>query len=114
MRNKMYLAYIAVVIYVAAFSLILVSCGANKERVLGRWQSVSTGETIEFFEDGKVVIEAGYSQKVGNYNVNEDGRLRIDLPGWFGTNSAAFDLEFSGNTMTIKGGDSSFEFRKIK
>jgi len=55
--------------------------GGIKKAILGKWNIIGGRETIEFFEDGTIILDSKEGSLVGDYRFLDENRIRIDLGG---------------------------------
>jgi len=80
--------------------------------IVGKWHDNSTGYTMEFTRDGKVIINADNYVITGTYQLVSGDVVNLSLEGdagnWMGmTGSDSFQFKISGDAMTITGGGGS-------
>lgn len=87
--------------------LLLASCG-NASSIVGKWEPVERGETMEFYEDGTIIADG----ESGKYEFS-DNELRIMNLDYMGSLLKA-NAEINGDTLTIIDGDYTAEYKRIK
>lgn len=105
MSKRGWFQLIVLIIVALAF---LVACGGDPaDEIIGEWSGVDeSAGTIEFFEDGTVVIEGSLS---GDYTLLDDSRIRLD--GNMG--SLVFEYEISGDRLTLSDDGDSAVFERV-
>lgn len=86
-----------------------------KKAILGKWNIIGSRETIEFFEDGTIIIDSKKGSLVGDYRFLDENRIRIDLSG-IGTMAGSQVARISkvNNRLTLdKLFDQKIELKKI-
>ena len=90
--------------------LLLVSCASTASTIkqsdlIGKWTEGETKtieglprQSIEFFEDGKVIIADEY---VGTYKLLDNGKLQVTVTG----SVYSGPIKINGNTLTISKDD---------
>lgn len=82
-------------IAVLTFVLFSVSscskANSNKKDIIGKWIA-NDGDTLEFVEDGTVILVKSGMSLAGNYKFLPDGHLKMDVGGFFG--SKVFEVSF--------------------
>jgi hypothetical protein len=56
----------------------------TKAEVVGKWDEVEGGETVELFPNGAFATQSGESKFEGRYKFLEDGRVQMDVEGEIG------------------------------
>lgn len=86
-------------------------CGGDPaDPFIGKWQSVdgsSTTGTIEFFEDGTVILDGS---TVGDYTVLDETRIRLDG----NTGSLVFGYEVSDERLVLTDDGERETFRRVE
>lgn len=91
---------ILLVVALAAFALL--GCQQMKERsILGKWTSVETGSTMEFFPDQTAQVSAGPLKIAGRYTFLEDGRLKVDVTVLGITTTRTWRTDLDGDKLTV-------------
>jgi hypothetical protein len=95
-------------------ALIITSCSGNvHDRIIGKWQSLSNGSTIEFFRDNTYVSTLGFGSSNGKYLITDDGRIRIDSSAFGFDMSNIYEVEFDGDTMKLTGSGGGDTLQRI-
>jgi hypothetical protein len=75
--------------------------------VIGKWMNFKETESLEFFDDGTIVIidKRGVNPKLkGNYRFLDEGRLRVDIKGGLYAKLIPpmhFKISISGNEIVL-------------
>ncbi len=85
---------------VLLLALVLLACGSKPPaKHVGQWRT-STGETWEFFEDGRVTVTNVPQPLTGTYELQDDTQVRLEFEG---QPAMVASLEVSGDQMRIIG-----------
>lgn len=77
------------IITIVGFSLLVPTVHAEslKKTILGKWKLIGNTDTVEFFEDGTIILEmeGGGDVKtiIGDYRFLDQNRIRVDFQGIF-------------------------------
>lgn len=74
----------------------------GKKTVVGKWEGDNTNETVEFFKDGTLAMQAENRIINGKYTILDESRLKLELGG-FGAlaGPAIVKYEFSGDYLIL-------------
>lgn len=90
-----------------AVSMLLVGCGeTTQQAIIGTWQMSRQNVTMEFQEDGTIIVTDRESSQVvtGTYRLNEAMQLELDMQGqMFGSRQVVFEVDLRANQMTLTG-----------
>jgi hypothetical protein len=79
------------------------SINSLKSKIIGKWIQYRGTETLEFFQEGTVVLtntKSGFGSIAGNYSFIGDGTLKLELGGFFGMAGAlVIEIYISGDKM---------------
>lgn len=74
----------------------------NKKTVVGKWQGDNVNETVEFFKDGTIAMQAESRMINGKYTILDESRLKMELGGFGALGGPAIvKYEFSGDYLTL-------------
>lgn len=72
------------------------------QAIMGQWRQVNGSETIEFSEDGKVIIRGAQITATGDYIFTEEDQIRLELTGIWGlTEGAEFQVTVSEGHLSL-------------
>jgi hypothetical protein len=106
--------------YMLSILLTVSNCSeyVNKYKILGKWSAEDDSGSMEFFEDGGVIIlSKGFwspSRASGKYKILSDGRLKMEGEKGFVVYKIAFE---EGDLLLINIEDGSKKpgrFKKVK
>ncbi len=113
-RTAFFASHCVAVVFLSAFT-------ANadlKRELLGKWLNTAGNETIEFLEDGTMIVVAKDNTEflgagiiivgakdnnlVGNYKILDGDRVRVDIPGFLGVQGPqVFSIAFSNAVLSM-------------
>ena len=103
------------VLSILVICLLLISACSPNQKLIGKWQSVQSGETLEFFKDGTISITSFGIPMTGSYTILDSSSLRIDISGLFGIGGGQIvEFSVSGDTLTLTANGMSSEYTKVK
>ena len=87
--------------------IIGIAIGCSSSSIVGKWQDTESSDTLEFTDDGDVIVISGGNIMTGKYELIGSDVVKVRLEGLSGAfiNLFAGDkwqYEISGNTMTVK------------
>jgi hypothetical protein len=88
---------------------VAVSCNGSASSIVGRWQSAETGSRLEFFDDGRVSINAEDTGATGSWVILKDGRLKIEVSALGTTNTMTGVREGAALLLTDNRDTARFE-----
>lgn len=96
-KNRLVLlAFVVIIIF------LLTGCG-TKNDLVGTWIG-EEGDTIEFFEDGTIMVNDRFFSASGSYSIVDNNRVRIEMDGLWGIAGAqVFQYSVSGNQLNLDG-----------
>ncbi len=108
-RRKVWIVILVVLLAASA-------CGGPRRSIIGKWDQVGGGETLEFYTDGTVVATGVGMTISGTYTFIDDEHIRIDLSGLWGiAGPQVFRVSISGNRMVLEDSyGSTFEYTRVK
>lgn len=107
------------IISVNFFLTLNESWASNLEKaILGKWRNMQSEETLEFFEDGTIIVtekdDNEDKQMVGNYRVLDETRVRIDLAGWYQLGGPqVWPISVANDILVLSIANEKREFRKV-
>lgn len=113
-KAKRRLWLLALLIAVLAMSA---ACGGSRPQsaIVGKWQQVGGGETIEFYKDGTVTATSMGLPVTGNYKFVDGSHIRIELGGiWAIGGPQIFEVSIVGNRLTLKTSYLTTEYTRVK
>jgi hypothetical protein len=85
------------------------------QMLVGKWQNEQTGEALEFFKDGTVVMSTMGMSITGSYSIMDETNLKITIAGMFGIGGPViYEYSVSGNTLTLTIYGISSYYSKVK
>ena len=84
---------------------VLTACSSPEKAIIGKWQSADG--TMEFFEDGIVVLDD--SSSPGSYTIVDESHIQLGE----GFNALLLEFEIAGDTLTLIDGNERIEFTRV-
>ncbi len=105
MKTKTLLALLIVV-------LTLTACGGGKNAIVGTWEDAD-GFQVTFAEDGTMTVGDGEFEVSGTYEFIDKDTIEVNLDTT-GLGIALWDVEISGDTMTLTEDGSTTELTRVE
>ena len=100
---------------VVFFSALVAQADLKKD-LLGKWQDTSSSkETMEFLEDGTMIMVAKENNLVGNFRILDDERIRVDLSGILSVGGPQiYSIAFSNDVLSMTSlGNQVCQYKKM-
>jgi hypothetical protein len=118
MRNRwMRVALIA--LFLILVTGMVMACTVSSP-IVGRWQDTQNkSQYLEFFKDGRVILDDGNLMITGTYELIGDDYVKLRFEGIAGAFVALFGaetsrVEISGDTMRLTQGGRTTTFRRVR
>ena len=87
--------------------------------IVGKWREIDSNDTIEFTSGSDVIAISSGNILTGKYELIGSDVVKVRFEGFGGAWMSLFggdtwQYEISGNTMTVKIGNSSASFKRVK
>lgn len=94
-------------------SALLTACSPA---IVGKWQQGTNGQILQFFDGGTMAIITGGQTSTGSYKMLDSNTIQITAPGFFGYSSQVYQVNISGDklTLTTPDGGTTLNFNKVK
>jgi hypothetical protein len=92
----------AAVVVILAWSIC--QRGSHPAAIVGKWESTSGSEGIEFLSDG-TAVSAGQPPIQVKWNLLDDGRLKIEGTGAAQGRAMVFEIKFEGDRLVVRHSD---------
>lgn len=113
MQNKRGIS--AILVGFIVLSLMICGCVDSKASIIGKWEMVDTGTTMQFFKDGTIVRVSEDSMVTGDYMFVDDDHIRVEFGGAASiVGPIVFEVTFFEDTLVLTspvGG--LYEYRRV-
>ena len=105
-----------VVLLSALVILLCAGCTKSPEkRIIGEWQESGESESIQFVDDGTIIIRNGAEAVVGQYVLLDEGKIQVELGGrGAAAGTLIIGFRFEGDELELTGpGGKAADYTRI-